>query len=168
MAIDRVEFMTLDTLPPTSTPEEQVQLNVLKQLALHPDIFRLAFFHLPADIRPHAKHALISALKKDYEVQTLNIADFTQELITAIHKGTWISDLKHYKAAPILICDDLQFIVGKDSTQEVFYASVLKPRLEKTRYLTVLFSEKGYTELSAIMRDDLRNLLKLGFHEDDI
>lgn len=167
MAIDRIEFMTLDTLPPASTPEEQVQLNMLKQLALHPDIFRLAFFYLRADIRLHAKHALISALKKDYEVQNLNIADFTQELITAIHNGTWISDLKHYEEAPVLICDDLQFIVGKDSTQEAFYASVLKPRLEKKR-LTVLFSEKGYTELSAIMRDDLRNLLKLGFHEDDI
>lgn len=167
MAIDKIEFMTLDTLPIATTPEEQVQLNMLKQLALHPDIFRLAFFHLRADLRLHAKHALISSLQKDYEVQNLNIADFTQELITAIHNGTWISDLKHYEEAPVLICDDLQFIVGKDSTQEAFYASVLKPRLEKKR-LTVLFSEKGYTELSAIMRDDLRNLLKLGFHEDDI
>lgn len=167
MAIDKIEQMTLDTLPYATTPEEQVQLNLLKQLTLYPDSFRLAFFHMPADIRLHAKHSLISALQKDYEVQTLNIADFTQELITAIHNGTWI-DLKHFEDAPVLICDDLQFIVGKDSTQKAFYASVLKPRLEKKRLLTVLFSEKGYTELSVIMRDDLRNLLKLGFHEDDI
>ena len=167
MPIDKIECMTMETIPLANTPEEQVQLNMLKQLALYPDTFRLAFFHLPADLRLHAKYALIHALQKDYEVQTLNIADFTQELITAIHNGTWISDLKHYEEAPVLICDDLQFIVGKDSTQEAFYASVLKPRLEK-KSLTVLFSEKGYTELSAIMRDDLRNLLKLGFHEYDI
>lgn len=166
MAIDRIEFMTLDTLPLDQPGEVQVQLNMLKQLALHPDIFRLVFFHLPADIRLHAKYALIAQLQKEYEVQILNIADFTQELITAIHNGTWISDLKHYEEAPVLICDDLQFIVGKDSTQEAFYASVLKPRLERKR-LTVLFSEKGYTELSAIMRDDLRNLLKLGFHDPE-
>lgn len=166
MAIDRVEFMTLDTLPLAQTSEVQVQLNMLKQIAQHPDIFRLVFFHLPADIRLHAKHALVSHLQKEYEIQCLNIADFTQELITAIHKGTWVSDLKHYENAPVLIVDDLQFIVGKDVTQESFYAFVLKPRLEK-KLLTVLFSEKGYTELSAVMRDDLRNLIKLGFHDPE-
>lgn len=166
MAIDRIEFMTLDTLPLDPPGEVQVQLNMLKQLALHPDIFRLMFFHLPADVRLHAKQALVAHLEKEYEVQSLNIADFTQELIAAIHRGTWISDLKHYENAPVLIVDDLQFIAGKDATQEAFYASVLKPRLEK-KLLTVLFSEHGYTELSPIMRDDLRNLLKLGFHELD-
>ena len=166
MAIDRVEFMTLDTLPLAQTSEVQVQLNMLKQLAQHPDIFRLIFFHLPADIRLHAKHALVSHLQKEYEIQSLNIADFTQELITAIHKGTWVSDLKHYENAAVLIVDDLQFITGKDATQEAFYTSVLKPRLEKKR-LTVLFSEQGYTELSPVLRDDLRNLLRLGFHEED-
>lgn len=166
MAIDRIEFMTLDTLPLAQTGEVQVQLNMLKQLALHPDIFRLVFFHLPADIRLHAKHALVSHLQKECEVQSLNIADFTQELIAAIHKGTWISDMKHYEDAQVLVVDDLQFITGKDATQEAFYSSVLKPRLEKKR-LTVLFSEKGYTELSAVMRDDLRNLIKLGFHDPE-
>ena len=166
MAIDRIEFMTLDTLPLDQPGEVQVQLNMLKQLALHPEIFRLVFFHLPADVRLHAKHALVDQLQKNFEVQLLNIADFTQELITAIHRGTWISDLKHYENAPVLIVDDLQFIVGKDATQESFYASVLKPRLEK-KLLTVLLSEKGYVELSAVMRDDLRNLNKLGFHDPE-
>ena len=166
MAIDRIEFMTLDTLPLDQPGEVQVQLNMLKQLALHPDIFRLVFFHLPADVRLHAKHALVAQLQKEYEVQNLNIADFTRELIAAIHRGTWISDLKHYDETQVLIVDDLQFIAGKDATEEAFYASVLKPRLEK-KLLTVLFSEKGYTELSAVMRDDLRNLIKLGFHDPE-
>ena len=167
MAIDRIEFMTLDTLPLDQPGEVQVQLNMLKQLALHLDIFRLVFFHLPADVRLHAKHALVAQLQKEYEVQNLNIADFTRELIAAIHRGTWISDLKHYEETQVLVVDDLQFIAGKDATEEAFYASVLKPRLEK-KLLTVLFSEKGYTELSAVMRDDLRNLIKLGFHESDL
>ena len=59
--IDRVEDMTISNLPPTSKPEDWVQLNMLKQLALHPDIFRLVFVGpLPADIRLHAKYALIN------------------------------------------------------------------------------------------------------------
>lgn len=166
MAIDRIEFMTLDTLPLDQPGEVQVQLNMLKQLALHPDIYRLMFFHLPADVRLHAKQALVTHLQKECEVQSLNIADFTQELIAAIHRGTWISDLKHYEEAQVLVVDDLQFITGKETTQEAFYTSVLKPRLEK-KLLTVLFSEHGYTELSPVLRDDLRNLLKLGFHDWD-
>lgn len=166
MAIDRVEFMTFDTLPLITTPELLVQLNLLKQVAFHPEKFRLVFFHLPSDARLHAKYAVMSQLQKNYEVQNLNIADFTQELITGIHMGNWISDLKHYENSQILIVDDFQLMTGKESTQEAFYACVLKPRLEK-KVLTVLFSEKGYTELSLIMRDDLRNLLKLGFHDTE-
>ncbi len=168
MAIDRIEFMTLDTIPTATTPEVQVQLNMLKQLALQPDIYRLVFFHLPADIRLHAKHALVSLLQQKYEVQSLNIDDFTQTLITAISKGTWTSDRKHYEEVQVLIVDDLQFITGKEETQKEFYASILKPRLEKKR-LTVLFSEKDYTEFSTVMRmrDDLRNLIKLGLHDPE-
>ncbi len=161
--IDRIEFMTLDTLPTTTTPDVQVQLNMLKQLALHPDDYRLTFFHLPADLRLHAKYALINQWKNNFDIQSINTTDFTHELITAIQKGTWTSDLKHFEEPNILVVDDLQFLTGKDSTQEAFYAAVLKPRLEKER-LTVLFSEQGYTELSLVLRDDLRNLLKLGFH----
>ena len=165
MAIDRIEFFTLDTLSATA-PEEQVQLNVLKQVARYPDAFRLVFFHLPADVRLHAKHALINHWKNEYEIQSINIADFTRQLIEAIHKGTWLSDMNRYQESEILLVDDWQLITGKDSTQESFYVSVLKPRLEK-KVLTVIFSEKGYTELSPVLRDDLRNLLRLGFHEED-
>lgn len=167
MAIDRVEFMTLDTLPAATTPEEQVQLDMVKQLALHPDIFRLVFVGpLPADFRLHVKYALLNKWQNQHDILSINITEFTQELITAIHKGTWISDLKHYEEPDILLVDDLQFITGKDSTQEAFYVSVLKPRLEAGNKLTVIFSEYSYDMLSITLRDDLRNLLRLGFHEE--
>ena len=166
--IDRVEDMTISNLPPTSKPEDWVQLNMLKQLALHPDIFRLVFVGpLPADIRLHAKYALINKWQNQHDILSINITEFTQELIEAIHKGIWISELKHYEEPDILLVDDLQFITGKDSTQEAFYASVLKPRLETGNKLTILFSEYSYDILSVTLRDDLRNLLKLGFHDTD-
>ena len=165
---DRIEDMTIENLPLATTPEEQEQINMVKQLALHPDIFRLVFVGpLPANLRLHAKYVLINKWKNEKNIRSLNIADFTQELIVAIQKGTWVSDLKHYEEPDILLVDDLQFITGKDSTQEAFYTSVLKPRLEAKK-LTVLFSEYSYDMLSVTLRDDLRNLLRLGFHEEDV
>lgn len=165
--IDRVEDMTIANLPPTSKTEDQVQFNMLKQLALHPDVFRLVFLGpLPADLRLHAKYALVNKWQNQHDILSINITEFTQELIEAIHKGIWISELKHYEEPDILLVDDLQFITGKDSTQEAFFVSVLKPRLEAKK-LTVLFSEYSYDMLSITLRDDLRNLLKLGFHDPE-
>ena len=165
--IDRVEGMTIANLPQTSKPEEQVQFNMLKQLALRPDVFRLVFVGpLPSNLRLHAKYALINKWNNEYDIQSINIAEFMQELIDAIHRGTWLNDLKHFEEPDILLVDDLQFVTGKDSTQETFYASVLKPRLEAKK-LTILFSEYSYDMLSVTLRDDLRNLLKLGFHDMD-
>lgn len=165
--IDRIEDMAIENLPPGTTTEQRVQLNMLKQLALHPELFRLVFVGpLPADLRLHAKYALINKWQNQHDILSINITEFTQELIAAIHKGTWISELKHTEEPDILLVDDLQFITGKDSTQEAFYASLLKPRLEAKK-LTVLFSEYSYDMLSITLRDDLRNMLKLGFHESE-
>lgn len=168
MAIDRIELMTLDTLPLAQTGEVQVQLNMLKQLAQHPDIFRLVFLGpLPADLRLHAKYALINKWQNEYDIQSINFTDFAEALIAAIYNGTHFSTLKHFIEPAVLILDDLHLAVSKESTQEMLFASVIKPRMEAKK-LTVLFSEYSYNMLSVTLRDDLRNLLKLGFHEDDI
>ena len=164
MPIDKVEHMTLETLPVVS--EEQTQLNMLRQLAFHPNKYRLIIFHLPADLRMYALYSLIHKWENEYDIQSINIKEFSETVIAAIHNGTWLSALKYLEDPAILLVDDLNLIIGKDTIQEIFYSSVLKPRLEKKR-LTVLFSEKGYTEINFLMRDDLRNLLRLGFHVPD-
>lgn len=161
---DKVEEMFVDNLPHPHSAEEHAQLSILKQLARMPDNFRIAFFHLQADKRLHAKHALINLWQGKFNVLNLNMVDFIRELIDAIHKGTWLSDMERYQEPEIMLVDDWQLISGRDSTMEVFYSAILKPRLEK-KLLTVIFSEQGYTELSPLLRDDLRNLLKLGFHD---
>lgn len=163
---DRVEEMFIENLPAPINPEEDAQLSILKQLARMPDTFRICFFHLHADKRLHAKHGLLNLWQGEYDVLSVNMADFIRELIQAIHNGTWLSDMDRYMEPEILVVDDWQLIAAKDSTMEVFYSAVLKPRLEK-KVLTVIFSEQGYTELSPVLRDDLRNLLKLGFHDFD-
>jgi len=160
--------MFLSTLPPAPTPEAHTQINMLHQVAMRPDSFRLCCFYFPADYRLFAKHALLNKYNDDARigsVESINMSDFVAELLGAIREGNWLTSMNHYSIPDILVMDDFQLISGKQSTEECFYLYVLKRRLEEKK-LTILFSEESYEALGVTFRDDLRNLLHLGFHDE--
>ena len=47
--------------------------------------------------------------------------EFTNSYIKAIREGTTEDFREHYRTADVLLLDDLQFLIGKEQTQEGFF-----------------------------------------------
>lgn len=74
--------------------------------------------------KTHLLYAICNEIKKnspDMDIVYIKGDEFTNELIDAIQKGTTTEFHNRYRNADVLLVDDIQFIAGKDSTQEEFF-----------------------------------------------
>ena len=65
-------------------------------------------------------HAILDG-KKNARIAYLTSEQFTNEFIDAIQHGTLIKFRKKYRHADVLMIDDIQFLAGKERSQEEFF-----------------------------------------------
>lgn len=83
------------------------------------------FIYGPSGLgKTHLMYAITNKLfekSPDMNAIYINGEDFTNQLIEAIGRGTNAAFREKYRKADMLLIDDIQFIAGKESTQEEFF-----------------------------------------------
>jgi len=83
------------------------------------------FIYGPSGIgKTHLMSAVVNEIKKkkpDLKVIFITCEDFTNELIESLSKREMTEFRNKYRKCDILLIDDIQFISGKDATQEEFF-----------------------------------------------
>ena len=74
--------------------------------------------------KTHLLNAICSAVKErspKTKIMFLTSEQFTNELISSIHYNRMTEFRNKYRGADVLVIDDIQFIAGKERTQEEFF-----------------------------------------------
>ena len=89
--------------------------------------------------------------------------EFTNSYIKAIREGTTEDFREHYRTADVLLLDDLQFLIGKEQTQEGFFHTF--NALHMTNRQIVLTSDRPVSELK-LLEDRIQSRLAGGLVVD--
>ncbi len=88
-------------------------------------VYNPLFIYGPAGVgKTHLLYAIANGIRKqrpDANIVYIKGDQFTNELIAAIQSGKNIEFRNKYREADLFLIDDIQFIAGKESTQEEFF-----------------------------------------------
>ena len=83
------------------------------------------FIYGPSGLgKTHLLYAIASEIHRkhpDYNIVYIKGDQFTNELITALQEGRNVEFRSKYRGADLFLVDDIQFIAGKQGTQEEFF-----------------------------------------------
>ncbi len=88
-------------------------------------VYNPLFIYGPPGLgKTHLLHAIANAITQqnpDAKIVNIKGEQFTNELLDAIRSGNNIAFRSKYREADLFLIDDVQFIAGKESTQEEFF-----------------------------------------------
>ena len=88
-------------------------------------VYNPLFIYGPAGVgKTHLLYAIANGIRKqnsNANIVYIKGDQFTNELITAIQSGKNVEFRSKYREADLFLIDDIQFIAGKESTQEEFF-----------------------------------------------
>lgn len=116
--------------------------------------------------KTHLLYAIANEIKKNTPQKNIIYVkgdDFTNELVEAIRKATTEQVRNKYRNADILLVDDVQFIGGKERTQEEFFHTF--NALYEANKQIVLTSDRPPKEIKTL-EDRLRSRFESGLLAD--
>ena len=116
--------------------------------------------------KTHLLYAIANHIKKDhpdFHIVYVKGDQFTNELIAALKEGNNVQFRNKYRNADLFLMDDIQFIAGKDSTQEEFFHTF--NTLYEQKKQIVLTSDRPPEEMSRL-EDRLKTRLQWGLLAD--
>lgn len=125
------------------------------------------FIYGPSGLgKTHLLSAIAYEIKKNHperNIISVSSETFTNELIAAISSRTIDAFHNKYRKADILLVDDIQFISGKESTQEEFFHTFNE--LYKVGKQIVLVSDRPPKDIKTL-EDRLKNRFESGLLTD--
>ena len=89
------------------------------------EVYNPLFIHGASGLgKTHILHAVgheVKRLKPDARVYYVSAERFTNEMIYSIQHGQTLAFRNKYRNVDVLLVDDVQFLAGKESTQEEFF-----------------------------------------------
>ena len=126
-------------------------------------VYNPLFLYGPPGVgKTHLLYAIANGIRKtnpDANIVYIKGDQFTNELITAIKDGKNIEFRSKYREADLFLIDDIQFIAGKEATQEEFFHTFNK--LFEEHKQIVMTSDRKPSDMQTL-EDRLRTRFEWG------
>ena len=130
-------------------------------------VYNPLFIYGPPGVgKTHLLYAIANGIRKknpDVNIVYIKGDQFTIELIAAIQSGKNIEFRNKYREADLFLIDDIQFIAGKESTQEEFFHTFNK--LYEEHKQIVMTSDRKPSDMLTL-EDRLRSRFEWGLLAD--